>query len=63
MPPPVTKQVLQWRDEDNNPPTKPLTPNEFLVGTKINQKEREWPTNDWSKLRSIPWTRTNLWHY
>jgi hypothetical protein len=33
------------------------------AGTKMEQRLKEWPTNDWSILRSIPWAGTNLSHY
>jgi hypothetical protein len=29
------------------------------AGTKMEQRLREWPTNDWPNLRPIPWASTS----
>jgi hypothetical protein len=33
------------------------------AGVKMEQKLREWTTNNWPSLRSMPWERTHPWHY
>jgi hypothetical protein len=35
----------------------------ICAATKIEQRLRERPPNDWPKLRSILWTRTSSQHY
>ena len=30
------------------------------AGAKMEHRWREWPANDWPKLRTIPWARTSL---
>jgi hypothetical protein len=52
-----------WSDKDSNPLKKTFNPIYVLfircAGTKIEKRLRECPTNDYPKLRSIPWARTN----
>jgi hypothetical protein len=62
---PVGRQDSQWRDKDSKPPKKPSAQNRHClqdVQTKLEQSVREQPINDWTKLRPIPWARTNPWH-
>jgi hypothetical protein len=32
------------------------------AGAKVAQKWWEWPTNDWSSLRPMPWAGAHFWH-
>ena len=53
----------QWSNRDTNPPTKLSTQNlsclQEMQGWGMEQRLREWPTNNWPNLRPIPWASTN----
>ena len=50
-------------DRDTNPPTKLSTQNLFCLqemqSWRMEQRLREWPTNNQPNLRPIPWASTN----
>jgi len=61
-PPPVVRQVFQWTDKDTIQLIKLLTQNLFFL-QEMDQRLREWATNDCHRLRPISWARANPWHY
>jgi hypothetical protein len=53
-PPTIAIQDWQWRDKDTNLPTKLLTLNQVSkrnAGTSMEQRLREWSSNNLSYLR------------
>ena len=58
---PESRQEPQWSDRDTNPLTKLSTQNvSCLQETQVQgmeQRWREWPTNNWPNLRPTPWAK------
>jgi hypothetical protein len=58
-PPPTAKQDAQWRDKESRPTHRTFIPNFVLskrnAGTKMEQRLKEWPTDNHHNLRAIPW--------
>jgi hypothetical protein len=55
--PPIARQDPQWRDKDINSPTKldlKFVLSNRNVGIMMEQRLKEWLTNNWLNLKLIP---------